>query len=113
MRSCATGRRDDLEDRLYAGRVVEDLWVRYQAMGTDFARHAEDSAYNAHYDRPAVLAALGPVQVRRVLDAGERLPYPSGMAFAELHRVLVPGGRLVVSTTHPACRVAAHGWLLL
>ena len=38
-------------------------------MGADYQRHAADSAYNAHYDRPAVLAALGPVSGRRVLDA--------------------------------------------
>lgn len=144
---------------------MEDLWAPYQSMGVDFARHAEDSAYNAHYDRPAVLAALGPVRGLRLLDAGcgpglyvaellragalvtgfdasplmvdlarqrvgeaaqidlallgEPLPYPDeafdlavcaltihhvqdrATAFAELHRVLLPGGRLVVSTTHP------------
>src|SRR5258707_10258554 len=39
-------------------------------MGQDFLRHAADSAYNAHYDRPAVLAALGPVSGLHVLDAG-------------------------------------------
>jgi len=39
-------------------------------MAEYFARHAEDSAYNAHYDRPAVLDALGEVRGRRVLDAG-------------------------------------------
>lgn len=49
---------------------MEDLWAPYQSMGVDFARHAEDSAYNAHYDRPAVLAALGPVRGLRLLDAG-------------------------------------------
>ncbi len=38
-------------------------------MGSGYLRHAADSAYNAHYDRPAVLAALGPVSGRRVLDA--------------------------------------------
>jgi SAM-dependent methyltransferase len=143
----------------------EELWVPYEAMGVDFARHAEDSAYNAHYDRPAVLAALGPVAGRQVLDAacgpglyaetllaggaevtgfdasglmvdlarkrvgdrahidqarlGEVLPYPDAAfdlaicalaihhvtdrmsAFAELQRVLRPGGALVVSTSHP------------
>jgi SAM-dependent methyltransferase len=34
-----------------------------------FQQMAADSAYNAHYDRPAVLAALGPVTDLRVLDA--------------------------------------------
>lgn len=55
---------------LYADRVPDDLWVPYDAMSAAYAEHAEDSAYNAHYDRPAVLAALGPVAGRRVLDAG-------------------------------------------
>jgi SAM-dependent methyltransferase len=145
--------------------VEDDLWSPYDEIGEQFARHAEDSAYNAHYDRPAVLAALGPVAGRAVLDAacgpgiyasalldggaqvaafdasqtmvtlaqqrvgpraeiqlarlGEPLPYGDGVfdlaicalaihyvadrpaAFAELHRVLRPGGALVVSTHHP------------
>ncbi|HEY2268439.1 MAG TPA: class I SAM-dependent methyltransferase [Streptosporangiaceae bacterium] len=38
-------------------------------MGVSFRQHAADSPYNAHYDRSAVLAALGPVVGRRVLDA--------------------------------------------
>ncbi|MDQ2882529.1 MAG: class I SAM-dependent methyltransferase [Actinomycetota bacterium] len=46
-----------------------DLWSAYNEMGPRYASHAADSAYNAHYDRPAVLAALGPVTGRRVLDA--------------------------------------------
>ena len=45
------------------------LWKPYDGMGHYFAQHAEDSAANAHYDRPAVLAALGPVRGLRVLDA--------------------------------------------
>jgi SAM-dependent methyltransferase len=49
--------------------VGEDLWDAYATMGPGFQQHAADSAYNAHYDRPAVLAALGPVTGRRVLDA--------------------------------------------
>jgi SAM-dependent methyltransferase len=141
------------------------LWKPYDVMGHHFAQHAEDSAYNAHYDRPAVLAALGPVRGLRVLDAacgpgiyadilirsgaevsgfdasalmvelaqrrlgdradiqrailGDRLPYDNAAfdravcalaihyiadrraAFAELFRVLRPGGVLVVSTQHP------------
>lgn len=48
---------------------MRELWLPYDDMGEDFARHAEDSAYNAHYDRPAVLAALGDVHGLRVLDA--------------------------------------------
>jgi ubiquinone/menaquinone biosynthesis C-methylase UbiE len=49
--------------------VAEDLWSAYDEMGADFQRHAADSAYNAHYDRPAVLEALGSVSGLRVLDA--------------------------------------------
>jgi SAM-dependent methyltransferase len=145
--------------------VSEDLWAPYDAMAEYFAQHAEDSAYNAHYDRPAVLDALGQVAGRRVLDAacgpgiyaevlaqsgaqvsgfdaspamvelaqrrlggradlrlarlGGPLPYPDEhfdlaicalaihyatnrrAAFAELFRVLAPGGALVMSTQHP------------
>jgi SAM-dependent methyltransferase len=47
----------------------EGLWDAYDRMGLSFQEHAADSAYNAHYDRPAVLAALGPVTGLRVLDA--------------------------------------------
>jgi ubiquinone/menaquinone biosynthesis C-methylase UbiE len=49
--------------------VDEELWDVYDRMGLSFQLHAADSAYNAHYDRPAVLAALGPVAGRHVLDA--------------------------------------------
>jgi ubiquinone/menaquinone biosynthesis C-methylase UbiE len=137
----------------------------YDEMGEAYEAHSAVSDYNAHYDRPAVLAALGPVEGLRVLDAacgpgfylasllssgalasgfdaslamvelararvgsaapvevarlGEALPYRSDSfdaaicalaihyvddrlaAFAELHRVLRPGGLLVISTQHP------------
>lgn len=36
----------------------------------DFERHAAENAYNAWYDRPAVLKLIGEVAGRRVLDAG-------------------------------------------
>jgi SAM-dependent methyltransferase len=49
--------------------VGEDLWDAYDRTGLSFLQHAADSAHNAHYDRPAVLAALGPVAGRQVLDA--------------------------------------------
>jgi SAM-dependent methyltransferase len=49
--------------------VDGQLWSAYDEMGPGYQRHAADSAYNAHYDRPAVLAALGPVGGCRVLDA--------------------------------------------
>ena len=134
-------------------------------MARSFLEHAADSAYNAHYDRPAVLDALGPVRGLQVLDAacgpgiysvellargadvtafdasadmvalareqtagraridqavlGKPLPYAAAefdlvvcalaihyaddraAAFAEIFRVLRPGGALVVSTQHP------------
>ena len=35
-----------------------------------YERHAAISAYNALYDRPAVLDVLGPVAQKRVLDLG-------------------------------------------
>ena len=49
--------------------VGEDLWNAYDRMGLSFQQHAADSPFNAHYDRPAVLEALGPVAGRAVLDA--------------------------------------------
>ena len=48
------------------------MWSAYDEMGPAFEQHAADSAYNAHYDRPAVLAALGEVRGMRVLDAACR-----------------------------------------
>ena len=47
----------------------EQLWSAYDAMGRDYQDRAADSAYNAHYDRPAVLTALGAIRGLRVLDA--------------------------------------------
>jgi len=49
--------------------VTEQLWSPYDEMAAAFKRHAENSAYNAHYDRPAVLDTLGPVAGMHVLDA--------------------------------------------
>ena len=149
------------------------LWSVYDAMGERFADHAAEGAFNAHYDRPAVLDTLGPVAGLRVLDAacgpglyaqalvdagadvvgfdasgamvqlarqrlgpraridqarlGEELPYRDGefdvalcalalhhvadrrAAFGELHRVVRPGGALVVSTQHPTADWLRHG----
>ncbi|MEV2237193.1 class I SAM-dependent methyltransferase [Micromonospora sp. NPDC049891] len=144
----------------------------YEPFAAEFEAHARDSAYNAHYDRPAVLDLLGDVTGVRLLDAGcgpglyaeELLARGAAVtafdaspemvrlarrrlggradvrvwdlerpltwlpdatqdivlmalvihhvedrpaALSELHRVLRPGGHLVVSTTHPTC-----DWLL-
>ncbi|MDP2293023.1 MAG: class I SAM-dependent methyltransferase [Actinomycetota bacterium] len=143
----------------------EHLGRVYDSMAPHFEAHAADGPYNAHYDRPALLDLLGPVDGLRVLDAGcgpgfysenllERgahvvaidaslpmvelartrlgsdttvlqhmlgtpLPFDDGTfdavvcaltihhvedrhaALAELHRVLRPGGAMVLSTQHP------------
>lgn len=42
----------------------------YDEMAQAFEAHALDGAYNAHYDRPAVLALVGDVVGCRILDAG-------------------------------------------
>ena len=52
----------------------------YDSFADSFAVHAEHSAYNAHYDRPAVLGLLGDVDGLRVLDVG----CGSGLYAAEL-----------------------------
>lgn len=42
----------------------------YEEMAATFDEHARDSAYNAHYERPAMLELVGDVVGLRVLDAG-------------------------------------------
>jgi ubiquinone/menaquinone biosynthesis C-methylase UbiE len=42
----------------------------FDSFAEEYERHAVDSAYNAFYDRPAVLDLLGDVAGLRVLDAG-------------------------------------------
>lgn len=41
----------------------------YDRMGDRYAAHAESGPYNAHYDRPAMLDAIGDVDGLEVLDA--------------------------------------------
>ena len=54
----------------YGRAVTDELWRPYDRMAAEFLAHAEDGAYNAHYDRPAVLELLGDVAGLRVLGAG-------------------------------------------
>lgn len=140
--------------------------IPYDGYAEEFEEAAADNAYNAHYDRPAVLNLLGDIAGRSVLDAGcgpglyarelvargaevtgfdqsadmvalarrrlesratitqHDLAFPLGWIPAdtfdaaimtlvihyvpdrvaclrELHRVLRPEGRLIVSTSHP------------
>jgi hypothetical protein len=42
----------------------------YDAFAQEYLTHASDGAFNAFYDRPAVLAVLGPVEGLAVLDLG-------------------------------------------
>lgn len=42
----------------------------YDAMAAYFEIHSAQNVYNAHYDRPAVLSMLSPVEGKRVLDIG-------------------------------------------
>ncbi|MDG4780783.1 class I SAM-dependent methyltransferase [Micromonospora sp. WMMD961] len=42
----------------------------YDAFAEEFLEHARDGAYNAYYDRPAVLAVVGSVRDLAVLDVG-------------------------------------------
>lgn len=46
---------------------MSTVWER---KADEFARHAADGAYNALYDRPAMLELLGDIRGLRVLDAG-------------------------------------------
>lgn len=138
----------------------------YEPFAEEFEDHARDSAYNAYYDRPAVLELVGDVDGQRILDVGcgpgfyaeelvSRGAYVVGFdssasmvdlargrvgdgaefrvhdlaepldwledesfdaavaplvihyvddrrqVFREIHRVLEPGGHVVVSTHHP------------
>jgi len=155
--------------------VADESWRVYESMAESYEAHAVDSAYNAHYDRPAVLEVIGDVRDRRVLDVGcgpgfyareliergaavvafdasermvhlaaqrvpearvvqavlgEPLPFPDhefdlavcalaihyvsnrGAAFAELFRVLRPGGAAIVSTQHPTADWLRKGGVL-
>lgn len=47
-----------------------DGGAQYDQFAKAFEVHAEDSAYNAYYDRPALLDLAGEVRGLRVLDAG-------------------------------------------
>lgn len=47
----------------------DDPWAVYESMAEAYEKHAADGAYNAHYDRPAVLDLAGDIRGLRVLDA--------------------------------------------
>lgn len=72
--------------------------AQYESFASEFAEHAATGAYNAYYDRPAVLAVLGDVAGARVLDA----PCGPGL-YAE---ALVERGARVVGFDQSAGMVA-------
>ena len=47
----------------------EDLWAAYDRMGLSFQEHAADSAFNAHFDRPADLESSQCIFWREPLSA--------------------------------------------
>jgi SAM-dependent methyltransferase len=49
--------------------VADEAWSVYDRLGEAYEAFASDGAYNAHYERPATLAAVGDVAGKRVLDA--------------------------------------------
>lgn len=44
--------------------------LQYEAMAHAYAAHNGESAFNAYYERPAMISLLGPVDGRRVLELG-------------------------------------------
>ena len=85
--------------------------AQYEDFADEFADHAADGFYNAHYDRPACLALLGDVRGRDVLDAacgpgwyaselerrGARMTaFDQSPRMVELTRIAVPGAALRV-----------------
>jgi len=47
-----------------------DIEFSYDSVADEYAATIDEAPYNAHYERPAMLAALPPVAGRRILEAG-------------------------------------------
>ena len=84
---------------------------QYDEFADEFAEHARDGFYNAHYDRPANLGLLGDVAGCRVLDAAcgpgwyaeelanrgaEVVGFDQSQRMVELSRQRVPAGEFRV-----------------
>jgi SAM-dependent methyltransferase len=65
-------------------------------LGDFFATNADTSPHNAYTDRPAMLALAGDVCALMLHHVTNR-----AQLLGELRRDLRPGGRLLVSTSHP------------
>ena len=80
-------------------------WAPYDAMAEAYEDHAATNAYNAHYDRPALLDQVGDVEDLDVLDAACGAGYYTGELVARGARVSAFDG----STELVRIARAAHG----
>ncbi len=51
-------------------RDAERSARQYDAMAADYAADNAESAFNAYYERPAMISLVGEVEGRRVLEVG-------------------------------------------
>jgi SAM-dependent methyltransferase len=78
-----------------SGSKLGRMIAAYESIARRYAAEAGDNAYNAHYERPALLSLLPRIEGRRILDAG----CGPGFYAAEL---LARGAEVVAVDASPA-----------